>query len=388
MGWFPSRADGEVWMKQVDDHYEYICLYVDDLAVMSKDPEPIYADLRRIGGYKLTQDESIKYHIGGDFYRDPDGTLCYGAKTYIKRMLANYERMFGIMPKEQNTPLEPGDHPELDTSVLLDEDDIKKYQSLIGAMQWAVSLCRFDIAHAVMTMGSFRTAPRVGHMERLKRITGYLKKFDNAAIRFRTGKPDYSHLEEPKVDWTYSVYGTGTETIPPDTPKPLGNSVLLTTYVDANLLHDLVTGRSATGILHLANLTPIDVTSKRQDTVETASYGSEFCAARIATDQIMDIRTTFRYFGVPIDGKTYMFGDNKSVVTSSTLPHSMLKKRHQFLAYHRVREAIAFGLLAFFHIPGKENPSDVMTKSLTHSIMWNLVKPFLFFAGDMADAFR
>jgi hypothetical protein len=83
-----------------------------------------------------------------------------------------------------------------------------------------------------------------------------------------------------------------------------------------------------------------------------------------------------------------MFGDNKSVVTSSTLPHSMLKKRHQFLAYHRVREAIAFGLLAFFHIPGKENPSDVMTKSLTHSIMWNLVKPFLFFAGDIADAFK
>ena len=81
-----------------------------------------------------------------------------------------------------------------------------------------------------------------------------------------------------------------------------------------------------------------------------------------------------------------MFGDNQSVVTSSTLPHSVLKKRHQLLAYHRVREAIASGVLKFFHIAGKENPADVLTKNLSHTVAWPLIKPFLFWAGDMGNA--
>jgi hypothetical protein len=66
--------------------------------------------------------------------------------------------------------------------------------------------------------------------------------------------------------------------------------VTLTHYVDANLFHDLITGRSVTGILHLVNKTPIDWYSKKQATVETATYGSEYVAARTCVEQIMDLR--------------------------------------------------------------------------------------------------
>ena len=84
--------------------------------------------------------------------------------------------------------------------------------------------------------------------------------------------------------------------------------------------HDLATGKAVTAVLHFLNQTPIDAYTKRQSTVETATYGSEFVAARTAVDQIIDIRTTLRYLGVPIRDKSYMFGDNRSVVTSSTSP--------------------------------------------------------------------
>jgi hypothetical protein len=235
-------------------------------------------------------------------------------------------------------------------------------------------------------MGRFRNAPREGHLERLKHMCGYLKRYKSGGIRFRTEEPEYGHLEEPTVNWANSVYGDVKEECPDDMPEPKGKPVRLTCYVDANLMHDFITGRSATGILHLMNLTPIDWFCKRQDTVETATYGSEFVAARIATEQVMDIRTTLRYMGVPIREKTFMFGDNASVITSSTIPTSVLKKRHNLLAYHRVREAIASGLMYFYHIPGTENPADVLTKNLTHSVAWKLVKPFLFFAGDMSTA--
>ena len=81
--------------------------------------------------------------------------------------------------------------------------------------------------------------------------------------------------------------------------------------------------------------------------METATYGSEFVPAKTATEQIMDIRNTQRYLGVPIMTKAYMFGDNKSVVMSSTIPQSILNKRHNILSYHRVREAFAAKILEF-----------------------------------------
>jgi hypothetical protein len=68
-----------------------------------------------------------------------------------------------------------------------------------------------------------------------------------------------------------------------DAPESLGNYVTLTHYVNANLIHDVATGRSVTGILHLVNKTPIEWYSKKQATVETATYGSEFVDARIYT---------------------------------------------------------------------------------------------------------
>ncbi len=45
--------------------------------------------------------------------------------------------------------------------------------------------------------------------------------------------------------------------------------------------------------------------------------------------------------GIPLDDTAYMFGDNQNVITQSTIPHSVLSKRHNALAYHRVREAVA-----------------------------------------------
>jgi hypothetical protein len=78
-------------------------------------------------------------------------------------------------PKEYSSPLEPRDH----TTELLDPEGIQKYQSLIGSMQWSVSIGRLDITTAVMSMSSFRAAPRKGHLQRQKRIYGYLKKFRN-----------------------------------------------------------------------------------------------------------------------------------------------------------------------------------------------------------------
>jgi hypothetical protein len=108
--------------------------------------------------------------------------------------------------------------------------------------------------------------------------------------------------------------------------RPLGKEVQTTTFVDANLYHDLISGRSVTGILHLLNKTPIDWFSKLQSTVETATFGSKYVAARTATEQIIDLRNTLRYLGVPIHGTSMMFGDNETVVNTASVRHARLQK--------------------------------------------------------------
>ena len=108
---------------------------------------------------------------------------------------------------------------------------------------------------------------------------------------------------------------------PDDMPELLGKAVVTTTSMDANLTHCLATGKSLTGCLHFVNKTPVDWYSKKQATGETATYGSKFVAVKTATEQIMDIRQTLRYLGAPIGSRSFLFGDNRSVVTSATLPH-------------------------------------------------------------------
>ena len=387
MGFVPSRAEEDIWMRDCGDHYEYIGVYVDDLIIASKNPQGIIDELEaKPHAFKLKGTGQVKFHLGCDYFRDDDGTLCVGPRKYIERMEIAYKNHFGTMPSQKvQSPLERNDHPELDDSPLLDGDGMAKYQSLIGTLQWTISLGRFDIATAVMSMSSFRVAPRQGHLERVKRICGYLSKFRNAFIRIRTEEPDYSDLPSKDYDWSRSVYGDVKERRAPDAPEPKGKFVTTTTYKDANLYHDLSTGRAVTGVLHFLNQTPIDWFTKKQETVETATYGSEFAAARTAIQQIAALRQALQYLGVPIRESSYLFGDNESVVKSGSIPHSQLSKRHHALAYHYTREAVASKMVAFHHIPGDMNPADVLSKHWGHSQVYSLLRPLLFYKGDTSE---
>lgn len=380
LGFTPCKAEPDIWMRKdkTGKRYEYVATYVDDLTLALADPEEFVKTLQERYGFKLKGTGEISFHLGMDFYRE-NGVLCLAPKKYIEKLIDNYKRHFGEPPRRNvSSPIEQGDHPELDDSELLDEAGIFLYQSLIGSLQWVVSIGRFDVHTGVMTLSRFRAAPRKGHLERVKRVYGYLSKMRNAAIRIRMDEPDYSDLPIPEYDWARSVYGEIKELIPQDAPEPLGNWVTLTHFVDANLMHCMATGRSVTGILHLINRTPIDWFSKLQGTVETATYGSEFVAARTCIEQIIDLRTTLRYLGVPIRERSYMFGDNQSVVNSASQPNAKLHKRHTMLSFHRVREAIASAMVIFTHIPGEINPADILSKHWGYSQIWSQLRPLLF----------
>jgi hypothetical protein len=136
-GFIPSKADPELWYRDAGDIYEYICVYVDDLLDIMKDPQSFMDKLTQHYGYKLKGVGPPSYHLGANYSRDPDGTLCMGSRDYVDKILKNYERVYGEKPAMRYQPLDQDDHPEVDVSELLPEEGIVQYQPLVGELQWA-----------------------------------------------------------------------------------------------------------------------------------------------------------------------------------------------------------------------------------------------------------
>ena len=249
----PSKADPDVWMRPEPGGtcYEYIAVYVDDLAIAAKDPQAFCNELKKRYNLKLKGVGPLEYHLGCTYKKDPDGTLAADPRR-------------------------------------------------------------------------FRAQPKKRHLDRAKRIVGYLLFLPDGAIRFRTGEPDLSSLKDQEYDWTRSVYSGACEQIPHDIPKPIGKHGQTTHYVDANLHHDLATGKVVTAVLHFLNQTPIDAYSKR----------------------------------------------------------------HHILSYRRVREAIAAKYISFHWKDGKSNPADILSKHWEFATVWPMLKPILFWRGETATQLK
>ena len=499
----PSQVDHDVWTRPEPGGtcYEYLAVYVDDLAIAAKDPQAFYNELKKRYNLKLKGAGPLEYHLGCTHKKDSDGTLATDPRRYVNKILESYERMFREKPGKSRPPLEGGDHPELDTSELCDEQLISlghfdiafdeactldtscdyllhldspslspelQYNSSVDSVEieflpeseghldhtknsptdlfsthhdyelfllqkeldapnnnlnhynfhtcenqddilihttnlsnifalpqfMAQHTCDdqeptddpiavptasqascdhtlkpkcahnpidipvqwFKFIHLIpkprMTKTPFQIAVHKayspiasmnykwtinlhdGHplfqvmkqegYTTPKRIVGYLLFLPDGAIRFRTGEPDFSSLNDQEYDWTRSVYSGACEQIPHDIPKPLGEHGQTTHYVDANLHHDHATGKAVTAVLHFLNQTPIDAYSKR----------------------------------------------------------------HHLVSYHRVKEAIAAKYISFHWKVCKSNPADTLSKHWEFATVWPMLKPILFWRGEDATQLK
>jgi hypothetical protein len=111
-------------------------------------------------------------------------------------------------------------------------------------------------------------------------------------------------------------------------------------------------------------MAPIIWYSKRQNTVETSMFGSEFIVLKIAVELTDALIYKLRMFRVPIEGETRIMCDNESVVRSSSCAETMLKKKHCSVAYHRVRETVAKGKTLIYYEKSESNSADLLMKPL------------------------
>jgi hypothetical protein len=125
-----------------------------------------------------------------------------------------------------------------------------------------------------------------------------------------------------------------------------------------------MTRRSRAGLIILLNKAPIVWFTKKQNTVETSSFGSEFVALSTATKKLRGLRYKLRMMGIPISGPSFVYCDNNSVVINSSRPASTLKKKSNSIAYHYVRESVARDEQRVTYENTTTNLADLLTKSV------------------------
>ena len=148
-------------------------------------------------------------------------------------------------------------------------------------------------------------------------------------------------------------YPEAEEAIPANAPDPEGKLVKVRAYADADKTGNLLKRLSHNGIIIYIQNSPITWFSKRQNTVDTSSFGSEFIALNITTEITEYLRYKLRTLTVPIDGPADFFCDNKSVVIKLSVPGSVLSKKYNSICYHRVQEDQTEGNIWVGCIEGK-----------------------------------
>jgi hypothetical protein len=377
------KADADVWMRPATrtdgtEYYEYVLLYVDDCLVVSENPEAILR--QEIGKYFKLKEPSIgppDIYLGGKMRQvimeNGSKAWSFSSSQYVQEAVNNVHKY--LTERDKKFPSKaPGGaikndyRPEVDQTDELSPTDAAYYQSLIGILRWIVEIGRVDICCEVSILSSCLAMPREGHLEQLFHIFAYLKGKHNTEMIFDPSIPDIDENLFPKEDWSSSVYATSDcdlkETTPPNMPSPRGRGFVMRVYVDSDHAGDTVTRRSRTGFLVYLNCALIHWESKKQTSIETSSFGSEFMAMKTATEYIRGLRFKLRMMGIPVEGHTYVYGDNQSVLVNSSMPHSTLKKKSNSIAFHFVREGTARDEWRVAYINTHDNPSDMLTKPL------------------------
>ena len=391
MNFEPSYADPDVWMKACtkpngEKYYSYLLIYVDDVISVDIDPSKNIKLINEKFTVKEGSAGPPTVYLGANIQKLPsrNGGECWGmsCEQYVRDAVKHVKDKLKQEGWEFNKKLSDPSHspqqpfstlhykPELDASEPCTDNEANYYQNLIGVLRWIVELGRIDINYEVAVLSQYLAYPRKGHLYQALHMFKYLETHHESFLRF---DPTYLDLDEPmnledspshKAKVMRELYPDANEATPANAPDPRGKPVQINCFVDADHAGNVVTRRSQTGILIYLNMAPIFWFSKKQNTVETSTFSSEFVALKIATEKIISLRYKLRMFGIPLEGPANVFCDNEGVFKNASIASSVLKKKHNSIAYHKCRESIAAGIISIFKEESDTNLADILTKSL------------------------
>ena len=283
LGFVPSRADPDLWVKATEYGFDYIATHVDDLIVVAKRPQEYIALIEQEFSLRNIETEP-SYYLGTSLKRIHDGRVMMNSENYIKESIRKYETKYGHVLKKEPIPMKVKAHPELDQSPLLDTKEHKEYQHIIGLGQWMILTGRIDITYAISSLARFSSGPRQGHLQLARQVLGYLKKFPKKGIVMDPRAPTVQQVHEETYEEFGHQYKYFKEELDPYFPTPGIAELEINIFSDSDHAHDKVTGRSITGLMAFVGSTPVYWKSKRQTSVQTSTFGAEFTALKSAVE--------------------------------------------------------------------------------------------------------
>ena len=160
-------------------------------------------------------------------------------------------------------------------------------------------------------------------------------------------------------------------------PEPLGKGFVIRGYGDADHAGECLNRQFRNGYVVFLNKAPICWFFKKQGSLETSTFGSEFMAMKQVTEYLRGLRYKLRMFGIPVDEPAYVYGNNQSVLCNKSLPESTLKKKCLAIAFHFVREGCARNEWCTTYINTHFNLADLMNKPLAGDKRWGFVRMLL-----------
>jgi len=256
------------------------------------------------------------------------------------------------LPRRAPTPASYIYCPDFDTPLELDATGMQYFQELFGIPRWATELGRVDILDELSILSSYQYIPRRRRMEQLCHIFDFLKHNPKITLYMDPDPPTLDpSMFNFNIDPFKEYYRDAHEEHTFRMPETFGKLVTVTAYIDASHAANKVTRRSHTGFILFVMKAPIIWYSKRQNTVESSTFSSEFIAMKYCVEAIHALLYRLRMFGVPLDGPTKTLCDNESMPINSSKFESTLHKRHSSIAYHATRWAIAAGVILVGWIP-------------------------------------
>ncbi|KAJ9531058.1 hypothetical protein QJQ45_000948 [Haematococcus lacustris] len=328
IGFTPSAADPCLFsLRSSKQPVVHLMVYVDDIILASPSSTAIAAVKQQLQQvFSLHDLGPAASFLGMRITRDLEaGTLKLDQQQYIEQLL---DRFSMTAANGRVSPMTPGTRLVKEGSPL-DSSSVHRYRELVGALLYASTCTRPDIAFAVGQLSRFMQAPTLQHQQVAFGLLRYLKRTAEMGLV-------YSRSSSPQLQG----------------------------YVDADYAGDPDSMRSTTGSVFVLNGAAVTWRSKLQTTVAASTTEAEYQAAAAGTKEALFLRKLLHELDAGCDPIPILY-DNQGAVALIKNPVESHRSRHIAVAHHISRERMVRGEVVFSHCPSAEMVADALTKPLS-----------------------
>ncbi|GJP54443.1 hypothetical protein CLOM_g13532 [Closterium sp. NIES-68] len=351
-GFNTSQADHSLFLLGEGEQQLCLLIYVDDILLFSPSMEQIERTQKLLmDSFKCKMLGDVHYYLGLQIERDVERWLKMHQHKYIFGVVQRYGILEG---RTVRTPL-PADfklRKATENDVVLEEEEMKEYHSLIGSVMYAAVQTRLDASFGVGQLARVVQQPTAEHLDVARRMVRYLGSTTSAGVQFSMA----GQLKQP-----------GAEGVKP-------GSLKLTCFTDATWALEDEDCSSIGGFVCMIGGGPVSWRSKKQSEIAQSSAEAEYMALHHGIKEIVSLRKLLEDIGEKQDGPTPLFTDSKGAIGMATNPILNGLNKHMKIKWHWVRQMVKEGVVELHHVKASKQAADFLTKRLPEDAHWKCAK--------------